>query len=72
MFDLPVKNREETYEKISRSMIIQLVIYWIMSTFHILIATDLSKQIELEDSNLKQQIKFIGNLEGQDKLKNQK
>ena len=42
------------------------------SNNYILIAIDLSKQIELEDSNLKQQIKFIGNLEGQEKLKNQK
>ena len=53
-FELPIKNLEETYEKI------------IQITDHSgckLIAIDLSKQIELENKDLKQQINFIGNLE---------
>ena len=47
-------------------MITQLVIYWIMNTFqscYKLIAMDLSKKIELENPDLKQQINFIGRLE---------
>ena len=49
-----------------KTTIIQLVIYWTMSIFQTnykLIAIDLSKQIELENSDLKQQINFIGRLE---------
>ena len=47
-------------------MITQMVIYWIMNIFHNhykLIAMDLSKQTELENPDLKQQINFIGKLE---------
>ena len=49
-----------------KTTIIQQVIYWTMSIFQTnykLIAIDLSKQIELENSDLKQQISFIGRLE---------
>ena len=38
-FDLPVKNKEEAYEKvieISRNNVYQLVIYWTMDTFGII------------------------------------
>ena len=55
-FEIPVKSKEETYE----------AVYWIMNIFSKrckLIATDLSKQIELENPDLKQQINFIGRLE---------
>ena len=66
--DVPVKNKEEEYEKI---MSIgenndytngNLVDYEYFSKHCKLIARD-SKQIELENPNLKQQINFIGRLE---------
>ena len=44
----------------------QLVIYWIMEYFskhYKLIAISLSKKIELENPDLKQQINFTGKLE---------
>ena len=47
-------------------MIAQLVIYWPMNTFQSTIDSitiDLSKQIELENPDLRQQINFIGKLE---------
>ena len=43
-------------------MVRQLVIYWTMTIFQS-ITIDLTKQIELENSDLKQQINFIGELE---------
>ena len=61
-FELPIKNIEETYEtiiQISRN----LLDYEYFKEHYKLIAIDLSKQIELENKNVKQQINFIGNLE---------
>ena len=62
-------------------MITQLVIYWStnISNHYKLIEIDLSKQIELENPKLKQQIDFIAKLERDDEstmvflsLKNQR
>ena len=62
-------------------MITQLVIYWStnISNHYKLIEIDLSKQTELENSKLKQQIDFIAKLERDDEstmfflsLKNQR
>ena len=68
-FDVPVKNKEEAYEKIrsinknnNYTTGISLD-YEYFSKHYKLIAIDLSKQIELENPNLKQQINFIGKLE---------
>ena len=53
--------------KWEKTMITQQIIYWIIykyfSKHYKLIAIDLSKQIELENPDLKQQINFIGKLE---------
>ena len=73
-FDIPVKNKEEPYEAIiemSRNNDYttgNLLDYEYFSKHYKLIAisnliSDLSKQIELENLNLKQQINFIGRLE---------
>ena len=72
-FELPVKNIEETYEKIiqitghigyyTRG---NLLDYEYFKEHYKLIAIDLSNQIELENKNVKQQINFIGNLERDD------
>ena len=72
-FELPVKNLEETYEKIiqiadhsgyyTRG---NLLDYEYFKEQYKLIATDLSKQIELENKDTKQQINFIGNIEPDD------
>ena len=69
-FELPIKNIEETYEKIiqirdhsgyyTRD---NLLDYEYFKEHYKLIAIDLSKQIELENKNIKQHINFIGNLE---------
>ena len=69
-FELPVKNLEETYEKIiqitdhsgyyTRG---NLLDYEYFKEHYKLIAIDLSKQIGLENKDIKQQINFIGNLE---------
>ena len=69
-FELPVKTIEETYEKIiqitdhsgyyTRG---NLLDYEYFKEHYKLIAIDLSKQIELENKDIKQQINFIGNLE---------
>ena len=68
-FDAQVKNKEEAYEKI---MTISknndyttgnLLDYEYFSKHYKLIAIDLSKQIELENPDLRQQINFIGKLE---------
>ena len=67
-FDLPIKNDEETYEQIiemgrnSDYTTGNLLDYEYFSKHYKLIAIDLSKQIELENSDLKQQINFIGRL----------
>ena len=70
LLELPIKNIEETYEKIiqitdhsgyhTRG---NLLDYEYFKEYYKLIAIDLSKQIELENKDIKQQINFIGNLE---------
>ena len=71
LFEIPVKNKEETYEpiiEISKNndyTVGNLLDYEYFSKHYKLIATDLSKQIELENTDLKQQINFIGRLEEQ-------
>ena len=67
-FDVPVKN-EEAYEKImsisknNDYTTGDLLDYEYFSKHDKLIAIDLSKQIELENSDLRQQINFTGKLE---------
>ena len=64
-----IKNKEETYEKIieisknSDYTTGNLLDYEYFSNHYRLIAIHLSKQIELENLDLKQQINFIGKLE---------
>ena len=66
---MPVKNKEEAYEKIieisknNDYTTSNLLGYEYFSEHFKLIRIDLSKQIELENPNLKQQINFIGKLE---------
>ena len=87
LFDLSVKIKEEAYEKIIEMSknndytTGNLLDFSYFKENYKLIATDLSKQIELEDPDLKQQISFIVKLEGQNNratmffiisLKNQK
>ena len=68
-FDMPIKNEEETYEQMiemERSNDYttgNLLDYEYFSKHYKLIATDLSKQIKLENADFKQQINFIGRLE---------
>ena len=65
-FDMPIKNGEETYEQIIEMgrnndyTTGNLLDYEYFSKHYKLIAIDLSKQIELENPDLKQQINFIG------------
>ena len=66
---MPTKNKEETYEVITETSKnnndttgILLDYEYFLKHFK-LIAIDLSKQIELENPDLKQQINFIGKLE---------
>ena len=65
-FDMPIKNEEETYEQIIEMgrnndyTTGNLLDYEYFSKHYKLIAIDLSKQIELENSDLKQQINFTG------------
>ena len=69
-FELPIKNIEETYEKIiqitdhsghyTRG---NLLDYDYFKKHYKLIAIDLSKQIKLENKDIKQQINSIGNLD---------
>ena len=72
-FELPVKNIEETYEKITQITDHSgyytrgnLLDYEYFKEHYKLIAIDLSKQIESENKDIKQQINFIGNLEHDD------
>ena len=72
-FELPIKNIEETYEKIIQITDDSgyytggnLLDYEYFKEHYKLIAIDLSKQIELENKDIKQQINFIGNLERDD------
>ena len=67
-FDIPIKNRKETFEQtieMGRNNDYttgNLLDYEYFSKHYRLIAIDLSKQIELEKFDLKQQISFIGQL----------
>ena len=67
-FDMPIKNEEETYQQIMEMgrnhdyATGNLLYYEYLSKYYKLIAIDLSKQIELENPDLKQQINFIGKL----------
>ena len=66
---MPIKNKEETYKantemsQNSDYIIGNLLDYEYFLKHHRLIAIDLSKQIELESPDLKQQINFIGKFE---------
>ena len=68
-FEIPIKNKEESYEAIiemsknSDYTTGNLLDYEYFSKHYKLIATDLSKQTELENLDLKQQSNFIGRLE---------
>ena len=68
-FEIPVKNKEEGYEAIIEMSknndytTGNLLDYEYFKDHYKLIAIDLSKQIELENPNLKQQINFTGRLE---------
>ena len=67
--EIPLKNKEESYEKIIEMSknndytTGNLLDYEFFSKHYRLITIDLSKQIELENPDLKQQINFIGRLE---------
>ena len=67
-FDVPVKNKEEAYEKIIEMngnndyTTGNLLDYEYFSKHYKLIAIDLSIQIELENPDLKHQNNFIGKL----------
>ena len=67
-FDVPIKNKEEAYEKIiemsknndyATGNLLDYEYFW---KHYKLIAIDLSKQTELENPDLKQKIIFIGKL----------
>ena len=66
---MPIKNDEETYEQIIEMgrnndyTAGNLLDYEYFSKHHKLIAIDLTKQIELENPDLKDKINFIGRLE---------
>ena len=68
-FEIPVKNKEEAYEAIiemsknNNYTACNLLDYENFKDHYKLIEIDLSKQIELENPDLKQQINFIGRLE---------
>ena len=69
-FQLPIKNIEETYEKIIQITDYSgyytrgnLLDYEYFKKHYKIIEIDLSKQIELENKDIKQKINFIGNLE---------
>ena len=69
-FELPVKSLEERYEKITQIIDHSgyftrgnLLDFKYFKEHYKLIAIDLSKQIELEDKELLQQINFIGKID---------
>ena len=68
-FDVPIKNKEESYEKIIEMSknndytTGNLLDYDYFQNHYNLVAVDLSKKIELRNPNLIQQINLIGNLE---------
>ena len=67
--EIPVKNKEEAHQEIVEMsknndyITGSLLNYEYFKYLYKLIAIDLSKQLELENPNLKQQINFIGRLE---------
>ena len=67
-FEIPVKNKEEAYEAIiemsknNNYTAGNLLDYEYFKDHYKLIIIDLSKEIELENPDLKQQINFIGRL----------
>ena len=67
-FEIPVKNKEEAYEQIIEMSknndytTGNLLDYEYFKDLYKLIAIDLSKEIELENPNLRQQINFTGRL----------
>ena len=71
-FDVPIKNKEETYKKIiemSKNNYYKtgnLLDYEYFSKHYNLIAIDLGNQIELENPDLTQNINFIGKLDEDD------
>ena len=72
-FELPIKNIEKTYEKIIQITdhsgyytTVNLLDYGYFKEHYKLIASDLSKQIELENKDIKPQINFVGNLDRDD------
>ena len=68
-FEIPVKNKEEAHEAIIEMTknndytTGNLLDYEYFKDYYQLIAIDLSKQIELDNPDLKQQMNFIGRLE---------
>ena len=69
-FDIPIKNKEEPYEKLveiskdNNYITGNLLDYDYYSRYYKVVAVNLSKQTELvENLDLKQQINFIGRLE---------
>ena len=68
-FEIPIKNNQETYESIieivrnSDYTTANLLDYEYFKDHYKLIAIDLSKQNELENNELKQQVNFTGKLE---------
>ena len=68
-FEIPVKNKEEAYEQIIEMSknndyaTGNVLDYEYFKDQYQIIAIDLSKQIELENLDLKQQINFTGRLE---------
>ena len=73
-FEIPVKNKEEAYEAIIEMSknddytTGNLLDYEYFKDHYKLIAVDLSKQTELENPCLKQQINFIGRFEENGKM----
>ena len=69
VFEIPAKNKEEAYEAViemTKNNIYttgNLLDYEYFKDHYKLIAVDLSKQIELKNNDLKQQINFTGRLE---------
>ena len=68
-FEIPLKNKEEAYEEIVEMnknndyTTGNLLDYEYFSKHCKVVAIDLSKQIELENPDLKQQVNFIGRLQ---------